>query len=129
MSEDTLSLAGLFKWQGAGLRFAIQVGPAAVPGVVLSLIPARRVVCCFPRLGSGCAGFGSGASGEPGGQERGHGCPSLGFGETVAELLLEVKGGDQVLAFDVQDPAAEFRGQAEDRGEGIVVVAANLKHD
>jgi hypothetical protein len=42
--KEPLSWAGLFKWQKADLRLAIEVGPAVVPGVVLSLILARRVV-------------------------------------------------------------------------------------
>jgi hypothetical protein len=33
-----LSWAGLFKWQKADLRLAIEVGLAVDPGVVLSLI-------------------------------------------------------------------------------------------
>lgn len=37
-------LGGPFKWQKADLRLAIEVGPAVVPGVVLSSILARRVV-------------------------------------------------------------------------------------
>jgi hypothetical protein len=37
-------LGGHFMWQKADLRLAIEVGPAVAPGVVLSLMLARRVV-------------------------------------------------------------------------------------
>jgi hypothetical protein len=42
-----LTWAGLFKWQRSGLRFAIEVGPVAFPGLVVLLIPARQLVACL----------------------------------------------------------------------------------
>jgi AraC-like DNA-binding protein len=39
--RDALSWPGLIKWQTAGLRSVIQVGPGGVPGSGLSLISAR----------------------------------------------------------------------------------------